>query len=132
MKHRLFLITALFCCALAAGALCSSCRTGMVALIDLDDNLRMAGSGFDLSGTVTDEDGNPLDGVAMRAEYSRVNTATFRSENKSEKPVEVDSEFHFKQKAGLNLTFISGRTDTIRNVFTLSPPGWTASRKNTS
>lgn len=93
--------------ALAAGALCSSCRTGMVALIDLDDNLRIAGSGFDLSGTVTDQDGNPLEGVSMRADYSRVNTATFRSENKSEKPVEVDSEFHVKQKGWteLNLYF---------------------------
>ena len=103
MKHRFFLIAALFCCALAAGALCSSCRTGMVALIDLDDNLRMAGSGFDLSGTVTDEDGNPLDGVAMRAEYSRVNTATFHSEDKREEPVEVNSEFHVRQKGWTEL-----------------------------
>ena len=63
MKHRVFLIAALIVCSLAAGALCSSCRTGMVALIALDDNLRMAGSGFDLSGTVTDEDGNPVDGL---------------------------------------------------------------------
>ena len=57
MKHRVFLIAALFVCALAAGALCSSCKVGAVALINLDDNLRMAGSGFDLSGIVTDEDG---------------------------------------------------------------------------
>ena len=103
MKHRLFLIAALIICSLAAGALCSSCRTGMVALIDLDDNLRMAGSGFDLSGTVTDEDGNPLDGVSMRADYSRVNTATFHSEDKREEPVEVNSEFHIKQKGWTEL-----------------------------
>ena len=103
MKHRLFLIAALIVCSLAAGALCSSCKVGAVALINLDDNLRMAGSGFDLSGIVTDEDGNPIDGVTMRAEYSRVNTATFHSEDKREEPVEVNSEFHIKQKGWTEL-----------------------------
>ena len=99
MKHRLFLLAALFCCALAAGALCSSCRTGMVALIDLDDNLRMAGSGFDLSGTVTDEDGNPLDGVTMEMAFSRVNTASFRSENLNETKRSI-RRFMFRERAG--------------------------------
>ena len=75
--------------------------------MNADDNLRITSSGFDIRGTVTDEDGNPLDGVKMEMAFSRVNTASFRSENLNETET-VDSAFHVQRKGWteLQLTFL--------------------------
>ena len=107
MKHKtVSTIAAILCLGLTTGLLCSSCKTGTVLLMNTDDNLRISSSGFDIRGTVTDEDGNPLDGVTMEMAFSRVNTASFRSENLNETET-VDSAFHVQRKGWteLQLTF---------------------------
>ena len=107
MKYKsVSTIAAILCLGLTTGLLCSSCKTGTVLLMNADDNLRISSSGFDIRGTVTDEDGNPLDGVTMEMAFSRVNTASFRSENLNETET-VDSAFHVQRKGWteLQLTF---------------------------
>ena len=103
MKYKsVSTIAAILCLGLTAGVLCSSCKTGTAVLMNADDNLRIASSGFDIRGTVTDEDGNPLDGVTMEMAFSRVNTASFRSENLNETET-VDSAFHVRRKGWTEL-----------------------------
>ena len=58
MKYKsVSTIAAILCGGLTAGLLGSSCKTGTALLMNADDNLRISSSGFDLRGTVTDEDG---------------------------------------------------------------------------
>ena len=64
-------------------------------------------SGFDLQGTVTDLDGNPLDGVNVEVAFSRAKTwnpniAEYESYRET-----VNSEFHIRQQrfTGADFTF---------------------------
>ena len=75
----------------------------------VDEQSRIESSEFDLRITVTDEDGNPLDGVAMELERKRPRIPLLSGEweKKTEKKT-VDSKFRIQEKGwtGLDLRFL--------------------------
>lgn len=128
MKHKSFsTIAAILCLGLTAGGLCSSCKTGTALLMNADDNLRISSSGFDIRGTVMDEDGNPLDGVTMETAFSRVNTASFRSENLNETET-VDSAFHVQRKGWTELRLVFRKDGYFPERLAFDSP-WLEGRK---
>ena len=64
-------------------------------------------SGFDLQGTVTDVDGNPLDGVNVEVAFSRAKIANPHIAEYESSRETVNSEFHIRQQCftGADFTF---------------------------
>jgi hypothetical protein len=76
-------------------------------------------SGFDLHGTVTDLDGNPLDGVNVEVDFSRAKTwnpniAEYESYRET-----VNSEFHVRQQrfTGAEFAFVKEGYYTEKRYF---------------
>ena len=76
-------------------------------------------SGFDLQGTVTDVDGNPLDGVSVEVAFSRAKTwnpniAEYESYRET-----VNSEFHVRQQrfTGAEFAFVKEGYYTEKRYF---------------
>ena len=77
-------------------------------LLQAAEKKRLASSGFDIRGVVTDVNGIPLNGVELRIELSRPNLQTIvNSENKN-KTITINSEFHIQEKGwtDINLSFM--------------------------
>ena len=76
-------------------------------------------SGFDLQGTVTDVDGNPLDGVNVEVAFPGAKIANpHRAEYESSRET-VNSEFHIRQQrfTGADFTFAKEGYYTEKRYF---------------